>query len=150
MPTLGQRWVKLYCCLGKLRPTEPAHHRATGMWAARWRTARLCAIWLGCVEGHPWWLCSISTVCKVAVISGRVVSIRGCLVYFTHSIIDFTRLHLCACLISIFLCLSTKAWMAVTSQLGSHFRPADYFKIGRRWRKSLLYICVDDARMIRW
>ena len=33
--------------------TEPAHHRAAGLCAARWRAARLCAIRLGCVDGHP-------------------------------------------------------------------------------------------------
>ena len=33
--------------------TEPAHHRAAGLCAARWRAARLCVIRLGCAEGHP-------------------------------------------------------------------------------------------------
>ena len=43
-----------HCCLGKLHTTEPAHHRATGLCAARWCAARLCVFRLGCVEGHPW------------------------------------------------------------------------------------------------
>ena len=34
--------------------TEPAHHRVAGLCAARWRAARLYAIRLGCVDGHPW------------------------------------------------------------------------------------------------
>ena len=34
--------------------TEPAHHRAARLCAARWRAAMLGAIWLGCVEDHPW------------------------------------------------------------------------------------------------
>ena len=34
--------------------TEPAHHRAVGLHAARWCVALWCVIRLGCVEGHPW------------------------------------------------------------------------------------------------
>ena len=32
--------------------TEPTHHRAAGLCAARWCATRLCAIRLGCVEGY--------------------------------------------------------------------------------------------------
>ena len=34
-----------------------AHHRAAGLCAARWGAVRLCAIRLGCVEGHPCTTC---------------------------------------------------------------------------------------------
>ena len=56
VPTLGQRWSNLHCCLGKLHITEPTHHRAIGLCAARWCAARLCVglIRLGYVEGYPW------------------------------------------------------------------------------------------------
>ena len=58
VPTLGQHWANLHCCLTRImrvmHTTEPAHHRAARLCAARWCAARLCVIRLGCVEGHPW------------------------------------------------------------------------------------------------
>ena len=35
--------------------TEPAHHRAARLCAARWSAAKLCVIRLACAEGHPWY-----------------------------------------------------------------------------------------------